>query len=128
MTLSLLLADAQKTLDGFSRHYCCAVLNSEGRLLLWFRSDEITPCSEKLSTQKAYTAFSFQADTDKLAEQLGASGLAAMTSPDYCFLPGGAVGRTVDGKTAYYVGVSMENPEIDQPAAHAVMNAVSSYF
>ncbi|MXV36919.1 MULTISPECIES: heme-binding protein [unclassified Saccharibacter] len=128
MTLSLLLADAQKNLDGFSRHYCCAVLNSEGQLLLWFRSDEITPCSAKLSTQKAHTAFSFQADTDKLAEQLGPLGLAAVRSPDACFLPGGAVGRTAEGKAAYYVGVSTENPEIDRPAAHAVVQAVSSYF
>lgn len=119
MALQSMLVSATHAMNAVSQRYCCAVLNAEGRLLLWFRSEQITPCSEALSTQKAQTAYAFQADTHAIAQKLGPSGIAAVSGNGYCFLPGGATCRRQDGE-AYYIGVSTENPDKDHEAAQAV--------
>lgn len=95
---------------------CISLLDNNGNLLFYFKLGDPTPCSLSLSKNKAFTAYSFKMDNDKIYELLCKNGTQNLISGNYCFISGGLF-LVNDKGSEFSLGVSTDIPRLDQSLA-----------
>ena len=108
------------------RPVAMAVVDDDGSLVAFARTDQCRSLPKQIAFKKAYTSAIMRSDTGALAERMQQTGRSAADfgDPNLIFLQGGVVIQRADGISLGGIGVSGLRAEEDEAIARLGLNAM----